>query len=179
MSKKVLSADNQQERLNKKNINPWYVTGFVEGEGTFHIAIYKDGKMKSGIKFIPEFHVNQNLLRINTLEKIKIFFKCGYIKENHRARKNDKTHVYVVRDRKDLISKIIPFFSQYPLISVKNESFLLFKRIVGMMEKGLHCKRNGAMRIINLAYKMNDNGNYRQVKKEDLISYLKSSETIR
>ena len=59
MSKNVLSADNQQERV-KTMINPWYIVGFVEGEGTFHIAFYKDPRMKRGIKVIPEFHVNQS-----------------------------------------------------------------------------------------------------------------------
>ena len=45
MSENVLSADNQQERA-KRSINPWYIVGFVEGEGTFHIALYKDPRMK-------------------------------------------------------------------------------------------------------------------------------------
>ena len=63
-----MSADNQQERLN--NLSPWYITGFVEGEGTFHVAIYKDTKMKFGLKFIPEFHVNQSFLRQETLLEI-------------------------------------------------------------------------------------------------------------
>ena len=52
----VLSADNQQGRL-QHQIHPWYVTGFVDGEGSFHIALYKDIRMKTGWKIIPEFHV--------------------------------------------------------------------------------------------------------------------------
>ena len=42
-----MSADNQQER--PKNLNPWYITRFVEGEGTFHVAIYRDKKMNRNV----------------------------------------------------------------------------------------------------------------------------------
>ncbi len=52
--KKVLSADNQQGRLHHR-LEPWYVSGFVDGEGSFHVAIYRDQNMKTGWKIIPEF----------------------------------------------------------------------------------------------------------------------------
>src|SRR3989339_1778883 len=98
MSENVLSADNQQERA-KRSINPWYIVGFVEGEGTFHIALYKDPRMKLGIKVIPEFHVSQSYLRINTIQDIKKYFGCGYLKPNHKYNFKDTTYVYVVRNR--------------------------------------------------------------------------------
>ena len=178
MSEKVLSADNQQERSNHV-LNPWYIVGFVEGEGTFHIAFYKDPAMKQNIKVIPEFHVNQSYLRINTLQEIKKYFGCGYLKENHAARTNDDTYVYVVRDRQDLLNKIIPFFSRYPLRSIKQKSFELFAQIVQMIALGKHRTIPGLKKIINLAYNMNAKGKYRTRSKEELLSGLKSSETIR
>jgi len=116
-SNKVLSADNQQERL--KIINPWYIVGFTEGEGTFHIAFYKDPQMKQGIKVIPEFHINQSYLRLEILEIIKKYFDCGYLKQNHVKNKKDDTFVFVVRNRDDLINKIIPFFEKHNFISDK------------------------------------------------------------
>lgn len=178
MSKKVLSADNQQERV-RELCDPWYIVGFVEGEGTFHVAFYPDPDMKQKIKVIPEFHVNQSYLRIITLQKIRDYFGCGYIKVNHATNPCDTTHVYVVRDREDLLTCIIPFFKKFPLQSVKYDSFKLFTRIVEMMEKGKHRTRSGIKKIITLAYRMNVNGNYRFRKKEELLKLLQSSETIR
>ena len=177
MSKNVLSADNQQERLNQ-DINPWYIVGFVEGEGTFHIAFYKDPTMKQKIKIIPEFHVNQSYLRISTLKEIQNYFGCGYIKVNHAKRNNDDTYVYVVRNRDDLIKRIIPFFREYPLRSIKRKSCEIFAVIVKMMTEGKHQKNNGVKHIINLAYKMNIGGKYRKRSKENLLADLESSETI-
>ena len=176
MSKNVLSADNQQERPSKI-LNPWYIVGFVEGEGTFHIAFYRDPNMKQRIKVIPEFHVNQSYLRISTLKEIQEYFGCGYIKVNHAKRVNDDTYVFVVRDREDLRNKIIPFFRKFPLRSIKQESFMKFAKIVKMTFLGKHRQLAGIKKIINTAYEMNIGGKYRKVKKEDLLRYLESSET--
>ncbi len=177
MSNKVVSADNQQERLEKR-IHPWYITGFVEGEGTFHVALYHDPRMKFGIKIIPEFHVNQSYLRINTLQEIQRYFECGYIKENHKNRIKDVTYVYVVRDRNDLQKKIIPFFHRYPLLSDKMKSFELFAKIVSQMTRTSHLSRGQVKKIIKTAYRMNNNGSYRKVAMDVLLQTLKSSETI-
>ena len=166
-SDNVLSADNQQERL--KKINPWYIVGFVEGEGTFHVALHKDPRMKQGIKVIPEFHVNQSILRMETIKAIQNYFECGYLKQNHIQRKNDDTYVYVVRDRKDLLEKIIPFFEKYPFLSDKKDTFNIFKRITIMMNNGEHLSKSGVRKIVDLAYRMNQNGKYRKIKKENLF----------
>lgn len=177
ISKNVMSADNQQERL--RNLNPWYITGFVEGEGTFHIAMYRDPKMKYRIKIIPEFHINQSYLRINTLQEIKSYFCCGYIKENHKNRFNDVTFVYVVRDRNDLLRKIIPFFKKYPLLSIKQKSFELFSEIVKSMSQNQHSTIQGVKEIIQKAFLMNNSGKYRKNSIKNVLGFLKSSETIR
>ena len=178
MSNNVLSADNQQGRA-RHSLDPWYITGFVEGEGTFHIAFYKDPRMKQSIKVIPEFHVNQSYLRIGTLKDIQKYFGCGYIKANHAKNTKDTTYVFVVRDREELIRKIIPFFRKYPLHSIKQESFKIFAQIVKMMTKGNHRKEKGIGIIINLAYQMNNYGKYRARNKNDLLKTLQPSETIR
>ena len=177
MSDNVLSADNQQERPDQV-LNPWYIVGFVEGEGSFHIAFYKDQQMKQGIKVIPEFHVNQSYLRIKTLKEIQRYFDCGYIKVNHAKRANDDTYVYVVRQRGDLKNKIIPFFEKHKLLSIKQKSFELFAEIVKMIVVGKHLTRSGIKRIISLAYQMNAKGKYRTRSKKELLSGLESSETI-
>lgn len=178
MSNKVLSVDHQQERV-KSNIDPWYIVGFVEGEGTFHVAFYLDPRMKRKIKVIPEFHVSQSYLRIETLEQVKNYFGCGYIKINHAKNPKDTTYVYVVRDRRDLLKRIIPFFRKYSLRSVKQKSFKIFSKITESMAKRKHLTRPGLRNIISQAYKMNIDGKYRIRKKEKLLQALLSSETIR
>lgn len=173
-----MSTDNQQER-SKNQINPWYIVGFTEGEGTFHIAIYFDKESKYNLKIIPEFHINQSYLRIETLKAIQNYFNCGYIKPNHQKNPKDVTYVLVVRNKNDLTRRIIPFFRKYSLISKKQKDFQIFSTIVEMMIAEKHKESSGIEKIIKLAYSMNNHGKYRKVKLSKLFDFLKSSETIR
>ncbi len=144
-------------------LNQQYITGFVDGEGTFHIAIYKDPRMKNGIKIIPEFHVSQHVLSKSVLQELVASFGCGYLKANH-ARSTDATWVYVVRNRDDLLYNIIPFFKRNKLKTAKYHDFELFARIVEMMHEGAHRTQQGLQKILRLAYTMNGKGKHRKKK---------------
>ena len=86
-----------------------YIAGFVDGEGSFHIAFQQSNDVKIGWQAVPEFHINQNWISRNVLEKMRDVFGCGYIKLNHAKSEKDKTCVFVVRNRNDLVNKIILF----------------------------------------------------------------------
>ena len=169
------SADDQQER--SKEFLRGYVCGLVDGEGSFHIAFAIRNDLPKGISVIPEFHVSQNSESRNVLELIKRVLGCGYIKPNHRNSK-DETFVYVVRDRIDLMTKVVPFFEFNQLSTSKKQDFEIFSSIVRMICNGKHKTLSGVKDIINLAYKMNAGGKRRIRKKKELISLLKSSTTI-
>ena len=168
MQHDVLSADNQQGRL-LHQISPWYVTGFVDGEGSFHIALYKDSRMKTGWKVIPEFHVSQRVSSKHVLDALASLFECGYVKANHKTNPYDVTYVYVVRDRDDLITKIIPFFEKHPLQTEKAQDFRIFTDIVRRISHGRHREEQGMKQIIALAYTMNGGGRYRRKTQEQLM----------
>ena len=53
-SENPTGADNQQERLDA------YLAGFVDGEGTFHVAVCRNASTTLGWQLVPEFHVSQN-----------------------------------------------------------------------------------------------------------------------
>ncbi len=156
-----MSAENQQGRLSDR-LKPWYVSGFVDGEGSFHIAVYQDSRMKTSWKIIPEFHVSQRVSSRGVLDKLVDFFQCGYVKANHATNPKDVTYVYVARDRQDLLTKILPFFRKYRLQTEKWKDFDRFAKIVRMMTKGHHRKKSGVKRIVALAYQMNGGGRYRK-----------------
>jgi len=171
-----MGADNQQERPAK--ITSYYITGFVDGEGCFSITIQRRKSLRLGIQVIAEFHISQHQNRTEVLEAIKEKFECGYIKPNDRNNPRDLTSVYVVRNLKDLHDKIIPFFERFPFVSSKQQDFEKFKKVVGLMTKGAHLKKDGLIKILKLAFSMNAKGKYRKWKLEDVISKLESSETV-
>ena|SRR3989338_3787502 len=156
-----------------------YIAGFVDGEGSFHVAFQRRNDLKFGWQAVPEFHVSQNFTSRNVLEAIRETLQCGYVKANDAAGKRDKTLVYVVRDRNDLLHKVIPFFERFPLQTAKRMDFESFRMIVQMMEVGNHLKTKGFKRIVRLAFSMNANGRYRRRKMTDILGTLESSETVR
>src|SRR3989338_9833898 len=151
-------------------MNGHYIACFVDGEGSFHIAFQKRADLKFGWQAVPEFHISQNFTSRKVLEAIRKQLQCGYIKANDAAGKRDKTLVYVVRDRKDLIRKIVPFFERFPLRTEKRKDFELFRKIIQMMENNSHLKVKGFEEIVRLAYSMNANGLYRKRKMEDILT---------
>ena len=168
-SENVLSADNQQERLTTI-IEPWFISGFVDGEGSFHVAFNRRLDLPRKWSIIPEFHVNQHADRMLVLHEIQQYFNCGTIRQNHVGRHNDKTHVFVVRNRNDLLNTIIPFFQRYPLRSAKSRDFQIFADIVQRMNNGLHQSDEGFRAIAQEAFQMNGVGRYRKVSLQEIIS---------
>jgi hypothetical protein len=172
-----MGADNQQER--PCGIPSHYISGFVDGEGCFSITIQKSKNVKLGVQIIPEFHVSQHQNRTEVLELILERFGCGYIKPNDSKNSGDFTSVYVVRNLRDLQNTVVPFFKKYPLLSSKQRDFEKFSEIVEMMVKGEHLQKNELIRILHIAFSMNAGGKYRKLIKEDVISCVESSETVR
>ncbi len=80
--KKVMGADNQQERL-----DPNWVAGFVDGEGCFYAAINRQPKMKLGWQVLPEFRIVQHAKDEHLLYRLNTFFGCGKVTINHEDRK--------------------------------------------------------------------------------------------
>src|SRR5438445_12002266 len=94
-------AVNQQERLDA------YIAGYVDGEGSFHVAIQRNPSTRSGWQLVPEFHVSQNPERASVLLLLKERLGCGRIRAKGRSGGGDRSLVYVVRDRRDLFAMAI------------------------------------------------------------------------
>jgi hypothetical protein len=153
-SKKVISADNQQERL---TFSQWIV-GFVDGEGCFTVSFFKHPKSRLRLKWqvFPEFVVVQSARSKGALGEIKNFFQCGSLYLNKRYDNHHEHQMkYVVRDRQDLLKKIIPFFEQHPLRTTKQKDFRIFSRIIHKMVRGEHLTEKGLKQIREMTMQMN------------------------
>jgi hypothetical protein len=116
------SADNQQERL-----DPWWIVGFVDGEGCFSISRFKNATCKSGYQTLYEFVVTQGERSKKSLEEIQKFFNCGHIYINRRYDNHtENIYRYCVRKQIDLKNTIVPFFKAHPLQTAKQNQFNIF-----------------------------------------------------
>lgn len=139
-----MAADNQQERLD----NSW-ITGFVDGEGCFHVSINAQPKMSLGWQVLPEFRVVQHERDEKVLHQMQKAFGCGQVVVNHGDRKELR-----VRGLENL-NNIAKFFRKNPLKTTKRENFEIFAKILSLMNNGQHLNRKGLQEIAKLASKMN------------------------
>jgi hypothetical protein len=149
------------------DLDPWYITGLVEGEGCFHVGFTFRKKLKIGIETRPSFSISLNKRDVELLKKVRKYFGCGAIRYSN----SDHTYKYEVRSVKDIVKKILPHFEEYPLKGSKKEDFEKFKKIVLMVHQNKHLSKKYLPEIINLAYSMNPSGK-RKHRKEDLLRVL-------
>ena len=127
-----------------------WITGFVDGEGCFHVGINRHKEMTAGFQVLPEFTVVQHERDVQILHALKAYFGCGVVRGNHGDRM-----AYRVRSKKHLLDHIVPFFAKHPLKTKKNVDFKKFRRILLMMDKGIHLTAEGSEEIRALARQMN------------------------
>jgi len=96
-------------------LNPYYISGLVDGEGTFSVSIFKDAKSKlgwrAGLQFKVQLHAKDKAL----LEQFRAYFGVGNIHVDSR----DGSLQFSVKSLKEITNNIIPHFLQYPLITQK------------------------------------------------------------
>jgi hypothetical protein len=148
----VLVADNQQ--VNRK-ISDEYYAGFVDGEGCFYIGFSKREDLPLKWQIITEFHVSQNPGGKTILESFKKRLNCGYSKLNNPKNKKDKSWVLIIKDRKDLKEKVLPFFDKHPLYSNKQNEYLVFRQVLYLIEQKKHLSKVGFNQIVELVFGLN------------------------
>ena len=170
-SKNSLRADNQQV---SKKINDDYFSGFVDGEGCFYVGFSKRDDLPFKWQIITEFHVSQNPGSKNVLEALKNRLKCGYLKPNHAKSIKDKTWILIVKQRKDLLEKVIPFFEEHQLHSAKYQDFIVFKKVLQIIGDKYHLNKGGFIKLVEIVFSLN-----RQTKKRYTKEVLLSSFNLR
>lgn len=136
--------------------DPWWITGFVDGEGCFSISFIRNNTMRFGYQIFAEFVITQGEKSIKALEYIQEYFACGKLYTNRRHDNHQENlYRYCVRARTDLQNIIIPFFRKYPLLTAKKHDFEVFVQVVEMMNRGEHLTEDGFSKIQQLSAVMN------------------------
>jgi hypothetical protein len=133
-------------------LDPDWVTGFVDAEGSFSVLIYKTSKLKIGWETQLSFNISLHTKDLNLLMKIKSFFgEVGFIKKN----KGHNSVTYSVTKIRDLVDVIIPHFNKYSLISQKRADFILFSSVVDLVKNKEHLNVEGLNKILAHKASMN------------------------
>ena len=137
--------------VQSSQLNPYFVTGFCDGESSFQVLVSKNNNSKLGWSVRSLFTIGLHSRDLALLLKIKSFFGCGIIVKN-----DDQNEVsFRVNSLQDLTNIIIPHFLNYPLLTQKLADFKLFKQVTELMQNKIHLTREGLQEIINIKASMN------------------------
>lgn len=137
------NGNGSKSRYNPE-LDPWFITGFTDGEGSFSIIIQITNIVKWKVR--ASFEINLHSKDLEILKKIQAFF--GGI-GNIYVRSDRPICVYRVTNVSDLLSVIIPHFSTYPLVSQKQADFKLWATVVDMMSRKEHLQFKGCLTILS------------------------------
>ena len=125
-------------------MNPYYVTGFVDGEGSFIITVNPHSGYNTGYRIKATFAIGLHEKDLPLLELIRLFFGVGSI-----TRLGTNTFQYRVTKIEDL-EIILAHFYKYPLLTKKQADFLLFKEVINLLKLKEHLSMEGLKKILSL-----------------------------
>ena len=137
---------------NKEKLNPWFITGFSDGESCFSIYIGNSKSNITGWSIKIIFQIQLHSKDLPLLLEIQSFFNgVGIInKESNRNMVN-----YRVTKIDDIVNVIIPHFDKYPLQSAKSIDYLLWKKCVFLIASKEHLNIAGLKKIIGIKAVLN------------------------
>ena len=149
-SKQLNNKFSTLKPLNINKLNPWFVTGITDAEGMFTIMVDKNNKRTLGWRVQSKFQIGLHVRDFNLLLQLQEFFKgIGSIG------KSENMAYYSVSSVEDLTKVIIPHFLKYFLLTKKKADFMLFKKVVELINSKKHLSIEGLQQIINIKASMN------------------------
>jgi len=162
----------QVKTTNITPLDPWFVTGFCDGESNFHVSITSrsDNPLKLRVRVIFQIYLSIKEMPL-LLSLQKFFGNVGVLNIDLKSNRAS----FVVSKPSDILKVIIPHFQSYPLITQKRKDFILWSKIVKMIDKKEHLTKQGLDIIIKIKSLIN-NGLNNKVK--DLSTILKDKVSL-
>lgn len=131
-----------------KNINPWFLTGFIDAEGCFRISLTKVNNAL-GWRVQLFFQINLQARDKDLLENIKNYLEVGQI---HISGKNLLQHRIQTIDE---LAVLIKHLKNFQLLTQKRGDFLLFKQAYELVINKEHLTKEGILKIVSLKASLN------------------------
>ena len=130
-------------------LDPWWVNGFVDSEGCFHLSITQRKDRKLGLQVRPHFKINLNVKDQTVLVAIKNSLRVGQI---YKFGLNSvQLQVLSIKELK----VIIEHFDKYPLITQKQADYKAFKLVYFIIKNKEHLTKEGLRKIVAIRASMN------------------------
>jgi len=144
--------------ISQVTLNPWWIAGFVAGEGSFYI------NKSSSIKAM--FSVSQSVTNQHVLWAIFDYFgKIGSVSGETKYSNSKLT----ISGIKDLINIILPFFDENYIIGNKALDYADFRAVCLMIRDKIHLTAKGRIKCLEIKNRMNSKRDTTQIKNRAMI----------
>ena len=128
------------------NITPEWLTGFVDGDGSFFVKINKSKTHIVGYNVRAVFDITQITSEIYLLKQID----NKYLQNKGTYSQSGSVTHLVISDFKTLITVVEPFFIENLILTRKSIDFLLWREILRIIEMKEHRIQSGLSKILEL-----------------------------
>jgi LAGLIDADG endonuclease len=152
INKRLYSSIVERSSRNKCSLNPWFITGFLDAEGSFMVIVRENPKNRTGWLVVVIFSIALHKRDMRILEDLQAYFGgAGSIRKNGKD-----TFKFRIESLELISNLVIPHFDKYPLVTQKLGDYLLFKTVVGMMKAKEHLTDAGIKKIVAIKASMNN-----------------------
>ena len=113
--------------------NPFWISGFTSGEGSFHILSINSniGKQELFARFSIHLHIRD----LEVLQGISTYFKEDFAKKLSLTDQSAQLQISKISVINNII---IPFFNKYPLLGMKRLDFIDFCKVSDILKTKEH-----------------------------------------
>ncbi len=134
----------------KLELNPFWLTGFADGESCFYVGVRKSKKVSIGWRVTVSFSINLHEKDRAVLEFISDYLGVGKI---YKSR--DKL-VQLRIESIEEVGVVISHFQKYPLLTDKRADFILFREVYNIIISKEHLTESGLRKIVARKASMNN-----------------------
>jgi len=135
-----------------KVLDPHWLAGFIEAEGSFVVSIQKSYNNKNGFLTSLRFILSQHSRDLQLMNSIMKYFNCGLV---YSTSTRGESVEFRMNKFLDVWNTLIPFLKKYPLQGSKLRDFSDFAKAAALMYSKDHLTIAGLDKIVNIKKGMN------------------------
>lgn len=140
-------------------LNPDYIVGLVDGEGSFTVYIRNPDEakiVKRRVRAEPKFMLKLIERDKSILYELKQYFGCGHVYFQKDSRMNHQNcYRFEISNRKDLERVVMPFFKKHSLRLIsKRRDFEIFCDILKRIKRNEHLTKEGMRKLYQIKHTM-------------------------
>ena len=130
--------------------SPYWISGFVSGDGSFNIKTTKTRTGKVQLRFAVNLHIREE----DVIKGIGKFFNFDVNKYIYYT---DSSVAIQIVNTHDNLNTVIPFFNKYAIKGLKELDYNDFKKVAVLIESKKHLTEDGFNEILRIKDNMNLN----------------------